>query len=148
MRSRPAGLWDHGVMISPAAYREGVRHLCLSIHRLEESQVAGDPPRGQAEDGAIVIEGDLQQRVFRLSTEWFRREREREKTPPLPWQQKRFISFSFPSCSFKTTAEKTYQTGHFQVLKSWSSNWTAGLWSLFGVVGVGGERAMVAKMAN
>lgn len=58
-------------MTSPAAYREGVRHLRLSIHRLEESQVAGDPRRGQAEDGAVVVEGDLQHRVFRLPTERF-----------------------------------------------------------------------------
>lgn len=58
-------------MTSLVAYREGVRHLRLTIHRLEESQVAGDPSRGQAEDGAIVIEGDLQQRVFCLSMEKF-----------------------------------------------------------------------------
>lgn len=58
-------------MTSLAAYREGVRHLRLSIHRLEESQVAGDPRRGQAKDGAVVVEGDLQHRVFRLPTERF-----------------------------------------------------------------------------
>lgn len=58
-------------MTRPAAYREGVRHLRLSIHRLEESQVAGDPRWGQAKDGAVVVEGDLQHRVFRLPTERF-----------------------------------------------------------------------------
>lgn len=58
-------------MISLAAYREGVRHLRLSIYRLEESQVACDPRRGQAKDGTIVIEGDLQHWVFRLPTERF-----------------------------------------------------------------------------
>lgn len=54
-----------------ATYCESVRHLRLSVHRLEESQVAGDPRRGQAKDGAIVIKGDLQHRVFRLPRERF-----------------------------------------------------------------------------
>lgn len=63
-------------MTSLAAYREGVRHLRLSIHRLEESQIAGDPRRGQTKHGGVVIEGDLKHRVFRLPTE---REKRKKK---------------------------------------------------------------------
>lgn len=71
IRAEDEELQRDGVITSSAAYREGVRHLRLSIHRLEESQVAGNPRWGQAEDGAVVVEGDLQHRVFCLSTERF-----------------------------------------------------------------------------
>lgn len=86
-------------MPSRTAYRKGVRHLRLSIHRLEESQVTGDPCRGQTEDGAIVIEGDFQNWVLGLST----KERERERNS-ITMATKTFSQFFFHSSSSKTAA--------------------------------------------
>lgn len=48
------------------AYREGVGHLLLSVHRFEQSEVAGDPGRGYGKDGAEVIQSHRHQRVFTL----------------------------------------------------------------------------------
>lgn len=47
-------------------HRESIGHLRLSIHRLEELQVADYPSWGQAEDQVVVIQGNRHQRVFRL----------------------------------------------------------------------------------
>lgn len=87
-------------------YRERVERLLLPVNRFEEAQVADYPGRGRAEYRRVVVQGDLQHGVFRLSTERC------TKRTTLPWRYECFIIL-LPrrSCG----AEETHQTVHFEL---------------------------------